>query len=215
MEQLWEKLKVHWQLLVIGGLVLALGSVIWLMMGNSAEVEEENSLDDLLAAQMDVAPEEEVEPTESKSVEPELFMVDVKGEVHVPGVYELPADGRVKDAIAMAEGLTDEANELAINFAQKVEDQMVIYVPHMDDDSGLPENTTTEAGEASGVTVININTASEQELMTLSGIGQAKAQQIIQYREENGLFDTPEDLMNVSGIGEKSFETLKDSIKVK
>lgn len=215
MEQLWEKLKVHWQLLVIGGLVLALGGVIWLMMGNSAEVEEENSLDDLLAAQMDAAPEEEVEPAEAKPVEPELFMVDVKGEVHVPGVYELPADGRVKDAIAMAEGLTDEANELAINFAQKVEDQMVIYVPHEDDDSGLPENTTTGAGEVSGATVININTASEQELMTLSGIGQAKAQQIIQYREENGLFDTPEDLMNVSGIGEKSFETLKDSIKVK
>lgn len=215
MEQLWEKLKVHWQLLVIGGLVLALGGVIWLMMGNSAEVEEENSLDDLLAAQMDLAPEEEVESAESKPVEPELFMVDVKGEVHAPGVYELPVDGRVKDAIAMAEGLTDEANELAINFAQKVEDQMVIYVPHMDDDSGLPENTTTGAGEASEATVININTASEQELMTLSGIGQAKAQQIIQYREENGLFDTPEDLMNVSGIGEKSFETLKDSIKVK
>lgn len=215
MEQLWEKLKVHWQLLVIGGLVLALGGVIWLMMGNSAEVEEENSLDDLLAAQMEVATEEEVERVESKSSEPELFMVDVKGEVHVPGVYELPADGRVKDAIAMAEGLTDEANELAINFAQKVEDQMVIYVPHEDDDSGLPENTTTGAGEASGATVININTASEQELMTLSGIGQAKAQQIIRYREENGLFDTPEDLMNVSGIGEKSFETLKDSIKVK
>lgn len=215
MEQLWEKLKVHWQLLVIGGLVLALGSVIWLMMGNSAEVEEENSLDDLLAAQMEVATEEEVERVESKSSEPELFMVDVKGEVHAPGVYELPADGRVKDAIAMAEGLTDEANELAINFAQKVEDQMVIYVPHEDDDSGLPENTTAGAGEASGATVININTASEQELMTLSGIGQAKAQQIIQYREENGLFDTPEDLMNVSGIGEKSFETLKDSIKVK
>lgn len=215
MEQLWEKLKVHWQLLVIGGLVLALGGVIWLTMGNSAEVEEENSLDDLLAAQMDVATEEEVEPAEAKPIEPELFMVDVKGEVHVPGVYELPADGRVKDAIAMAEGLTDEANELAINFAQKVEDQMVIYVPHMDNDSGLPENTTIGAGEASGATVININTASEQELMTLSGIGQAKAQQIIQYREENGLFDTPEDLMNVSGIGEKSFETLKDSIKVK
>ncbi|CAM2825739.1 helix-hairpin-helix domain-containing protein [Dolosigranulum pigrum] len=215
MEQLWEKLKVHWQLLVIGGLVLALGSVIWLMMGNSAEVEEENSLDDLLAAQMEVATEEEVERVESKSSEPELFMVDVKGEVHAPGVYELPTDGRVKDAIAMAEGLTDEANELAINFAQKVEDQMVIYVPHEDDDSGLPENTTTGAGEASGATVININTASEQELMTLSGIGQAKAQQIIQYREENGLFDTSEDLMNVSGIGEKSFETLKDSIKVK
>ena len=215
MEQLWEKLKVHWQLLVIGGLVLALGGVIWLMMGNSAEVEEENSLDDLLAAQMEVATEEEVERVESKSSEPELFMVDVKGEVHVPGVYELPADGRVKDAIAMAEGLTDEANELATNFSQKVEDQMVIYVPHEDDDSGLPENTTTGAGEASGAAVININTASEQELMTLSGIGQAKAQQIIQYREENGLFDTPEDLMNVSGIGEKSFETLKDSIKVK
>lgn len=215
MEQLWEKLKVHWQLLVIGGLVLALGGVIWLMIGNSAEVEEENSLDDLLAAQMDVAPEEEVESAESKPVEPELFMVDVKGEVHVPGVYELPADGRVKDAIAMAEGLTDEANELAINFAQKVEDQMVIYVPHIDDGAGTPEIATAGGGSDSGELAININTASEQELMTLSGIGQAKAQQIIQYREENGLFDTPEDLMNVSGIGEKSFETLKDSIKVK
>ncbi|RAN59148.1 hypothetical protein B8A40_02755 [Dolosigranulum pigrum] len=215
MEQLWEKLKVHWQLLVIGGLVLALGGVIWLMMGNSAEVEEENSLDDLLAAQMEVATEEEVERVESKSSEPELFMVDVKGEVHVPGVYELPADGRVKDAIAMAEGLTDEANELAINFAQKVEDQMVIYVPHIDDGAGTPEIATAGGGSDSGELAININTASEQELMTLSGIGQAKAQQIIQYREENGLFDTPEDLMNVSGIGEKSFETLKDSIKVK
>lgn len=215
MEQLWEKLKVHWQLLVIGGLVLALGGVIWLMMGNSAEVEEENSLDDLLAAQMEVATEEEVERVESKSSEPELFMVDVKGEVHVPGVYELPADGRVKDVIAMAEGLTDEANELAINFAQKVEDQMVIYVPHIDDDAGAPEIATAGGGSDSGELAININTASEQELMTLSGIGQAKAQQIIQYREENGLFDTPEDLMNVSGIGEKSFETLKDSIKVK
>ncbi|WP_347300069.1 helix-hairpin-helix domain-containing protein [Dolosigranulum savutiense] len=215
MEQLWEKLKVHWQLFVIGGLVLVLGGVIWLLMSNSAEVEEENSLDDLLAAQMDVAPEEEVEPAESKSSEPELFMVDVKGEVHAPGVYELPADGRVKDAIAMAEGLTDEANELAINFAQKVEDQMVIYVPHIDDDAGTPEIAVAGAGSDSGELVVNINTATEQELMTLSGIGQAKAQQIIQYREENGLFDTPEDLMNVSGIGEKSFETLKDRIKVK
>ncbi|WP_347297554.1 helix-hairpin-helix domain-containing protein [Dolosigranulum savutiense] len=215
MEQLWEKLKVYWQLFVIGGLVLVLGGGIWLMMGNSAEVEEENSLDDLLAAQMDVAPEEEVEPAESKPVEPELFMVDVKGEVHAPGVYELPADGRVKDAIAMAEGLTDEANELAINFAQKVEDQMVIYVPHIDDDAGTPEIATAGAGSDSGELAVNINTATEQELMTLSGIGQAKAQQIIQYREENGLFDTPEDLMNVSGIGEKSFETLRDRIKVK
>lgn len=215
MEQLWEKLKVYWQLFVIGGLVLVLGGGIWLLMSNSAEVEEENSLDDLLAAQMDVAPEEEVEPAESKPVEPELFMVDVKGEVHVPGVYELPADGRVKDAIAMAEGLTDEANELAINFAQKVEDQMVIYVPHIDDDAGTPEIAVAGAGSDSGELVVNINTATEQELMTLSGIGQAKAQQIIQYREENGLFDVPEDLMNVSGIGEKSFETLKDSIKVK
>lgn len=215
MEQLWEKLKVYWQLFVIGGLVLVLGGGIWLMMGNSAEVEEENSLDDLLAAQMDVAPEEEVEPAESKPVEPELFMVDVKGEVHAPGVYELPADGRVKDAIAMAEGLTDEANELAINFAQKVEDQMVIYVPHIDDDAGTPEIATAGAGSDSGELAVNINTATEQELMTLSGIGQAKAQQIIQYREENGLLDTPEDLMNVSGIGEKSFETLRDRIKVK
>ena len=82
---------------------------------------------------------------------------------------------------------------------------------------GTPEDIADHSKglDVSGATVININTASEQELMTLSGIGQAKAQQIIQYREENGLFDTPEDLMNVSGIGEKSFETLKDSIKVK
>lgn len=178
------------------------------------------------------ATEESVEPfinqpiEEEKSGEevPELIepvedtnwvMVDIKGFVNQPGVYEVLSTSRVQDVVELAGGVTAEANLLTINLAQKVQDQMVIYVGGEDDQELISSNEATEEIEGgSAQAVININLASKEELMQLNSIGEVKAESIIQYREENGPFNTIEDLMNVSGIGEKTFENLKENLTV-
>lgn len=134
--------------------------------------------------------------------------IDVKGEVKSPGVYEIAIDSRVEEVINLAGGFTKQANQSVINLAQKVHDEMIILVPKVGD-------TVIEGGEESaGSGKINLNYASQDEIEELNGIGPSKAQAIIQYREENGLFQTIEDVLNVSGIGEKTLENMKDSIQV-
>ncbi|MFE8696756.1 helix-hairpin-helix domain-containing protein [Cytobacillus sp. FJAT-53684] len=143
-------------------------------------------------------------------------IVDVKGAVRKPGVYEAESDERVIDMINKAGGLTETADEAKINFAIRVEDEMVIYVPEVGEEMEQVEGTVTAAGsteQADGK--ININTADESQLQTLPGIGPAKAAAIIEFRDKSGPFKAIEDLKMISGIGEKSFEKLQDSIKVK
>lgn len=164
------------------------------------------------------------EPTKTESNE--KVIVDVKGAVKYPGVYELTVNDRVIDAINQAGGYTKNADSSTINHAQKLQDEMVIYVPKKGEDvseklQAIQSQPTTISSTSSGGTSsseslkVNINTANETELTTLSGIGPSKAKAIISYREENGPFKTIEDIKNVSGIGEKTFEKLKDSITVK
>ena len=135
--------------------------------------------------------------------------VDVKGEVNSPGVYETTAGTRVEDVIKLAGGFTKNANQVVINLAQKVHDEMIILVPKIGDPvvSGAEGSVSTEKK-------IRINYAPQEEMEKLNGIGPSKAQAIIQYREENGLFQTIEDLLEVSGIGEKTLENMKDSIQI-
>ena len=143
-------------------------------------------------------------------------IVDVKGAVRKPGVYEAESDERVIDMINKAGGLTETADEAKINFAIRVEDEMVIYVPEVGEEMEQVEGTVTAASsteQADGK--ININTADESQLQTLPGIGPAKAAAIIEFRDKSGPFKAIEDLKMISGIGEKSFEKLQDSIKVK
>ena len=131
-------------------------------------------------------------------------MVYVCGEVNDPGVYHLPNKSRVCDAIESAGGMTDDAGRDFWNLASEVYDGQMIYVPTKEEvESGsVPkqdtENTDVSSGDSSK---ININTASKEELMTLAGIGESKADNIIKYRQENGSFSAVEDLTNVSGIG--------------
>lgn len=145
-------------------------------------------------------------------------IVDVKGAVKFPGVYELTSEDRIIDAIQKAGGYLDEADSKYINHAQKLQDEMVIYIPKkgesIEEQSTIPMIPQTGSVASKKEHRVNINTADESELTTLSGIGPSKAQAIIQYREEHGNFKKPEDLKNVSGIGEKTFEKLKDSITV-
>lgn len=133
-------------------------------------------------------------------------MVDIKGQVKNPGVYESTNDKRVKDIISEAGGLLSEADTSSINLSQKLKDQMVIIVNKKGERStNIPQNKKD---------VVNINSATIEELQKISGIGKSKAQAIIDYRDNKGEFKTKDDLMKVKGIGKGIFEKIKDKIEV-
>lgn len=142
--------------------------------------------------------------------------VEVKGAVSSPGVYELPVDARVKNVLDIAV-LSDKADLMTVNQSAKLTDEMVIYIPY---EGEIDENTVLDLVEgASGETessseLVNINTAGIEELTTLNGIGEKKAQAILTYREEQGLFGTLDDIKNIPGIGDKTFENLKPYITI-
>ena len=139
-----------------------------------------------------------------------VVLVDVKGAVVAPGVYEINSNGRVKDVIKKAGGFLEDADQVQLNLASKVVDEMVIYVPIVGEvtSSSVSEKPSVESQ------LVSINSADLNELQELPGIGPAKAEAIVQFREDNGGFTAIEELMNISGIGEKTFEKLKDLITV-
>lgn len=157
-----------------------------------------------------VVEEDENDNEEIREKEPEYIMADVKGAVVKPGVYELKSDARVKDIITRAGGFLEEADQTQLNLAGKVVDEMMIYVPVRGEGAGDSEVSSVEANNG----LISINKATLSELQELPGIGPAKAEAIIAYREETGGFSTIDDLKEISGIGEKTFEKLKDLITV-
>lgn len=146
-----------------------------------------------------------VEPAENTQ-----WMVDIKGEVKNPGVYTMEKDARVLDVIVTANGLTEQADEDQVNLAERIYDEMVIYIPKIgESDTEYPVTQRSLNEQSTGV---RINQATKEEIETLNGIGPSKAEAIIVYREENGPFQSAEDLLNISGIGEKTLENLKDDI---
>ena len=137
--------------------------------------------------------------------------VHICGAVINPGVYQAPAGTRVYQALELAGGSSDDAYLSGINLADKLADGQKVYIPSEGENAeGI---LSTDSGDVQSV-MININTASEAELMTLPGIGQSRANDIINYREKNGLFESIDDIMKVSGIKEAAFEKIKDLIKV-
>ena len=147
--------------------------------------------------------------------EPEMIMVDVSGAVKEPKVVELPADSRVTDAIAAAGGLTDDADTVQINQAAFLNDGEKIYVPKKGEDTSslaVASGASTYSASASGK--VDINTATSEELQTLNGIGPVTAEKILKYRSDVGYFKSIEDIKNVDGIGDKTYENLKEYITV-
>jgi competence protein ComEA len=152
------------------------------------------------------------------SEQEEKIVIDVKGAVTSPGVYEAELGDRVIDMINKAGGLLETADQNNINFALKVVDEMVLYIPVVGEQqsqgmtankAGVSQTNLADEGK------INLNKATKADLETLTGIGPAKADAIIEYRETKGPFKTIEDLMEISGFGEKTFEKLKENITVK
>ena len=131
--------------------------------------------------------------------------VFVCGAVKNPGVYELTQGSRAFEAIVAAGGFAEDAAENEVNQAEILKDEMKLYIPTWQEFERQQEEESDK---------ININKASQADLMTIPGVGEAKANQIIQYREENGSFQNIEDIMLISGIKEGLFNKIKDYIKV-
>lgn len=144
------------------------------------------------------------------------ILVNVVGAVPRPGLYELPEGSRVHDAVDAAGGLLADADASSINLAAPLDDGELLAIPFVGGSEQL--TTRSEAGLATEEPInsdlINLNTATIEELDNLPGIGPTTAQKIIDYRTENGPFQQIEDLLNVSGIGPSTFEQLKDLITV-
>lgn len=160
--------------------------------------------------------EKKTDSTEQRQ-ESVQIQVYVCGAVKAPGVYTLPEGSRVYEAVAMAGGLLETADEKALNQARLLTDGEQVTVFTADEvesgEAAADSREETGTGEKNGQKV-NINTADENTLMTIPGIGESRARAIIAYREENGKFASVEEIMKIDGIKEKMFEKIKDSITV-
>lgn len=157
-----------------------------------------------------------LEPQDESASQPEEIVVDVKGAVKQPGIYHLPAGARVFQAIEAAGGTTEEADESLLNLADFLSDGMAVIVPMQGEaPHELLQMTAGSAGDSPSGSKVNVNRATEAELQTLTGIGPSKAAAIIRDREENGPFETVDELTRVSGIGEKTLENIRDDVTVR
>lgn len=158
--------------------------------------------------------EENKEETEEK----EKIKVHIAGSVVSEGIVELEEGARVADAIDKVGGTTPDANMNQVNLAYKLEDGQKIYIPNQNEEEYKitegKEGIQTNEDINKNNELININTATQTELELLPGIGPSTATKIIDYREENGEFETIDDIKNVPGIGEAKYETIKNSITV-
>lgn len=206
---------------IISSLIVIFGIILYFIFGSSQP--QEANVQPIQKIQETQTPLEKEKPKiEPQQLVSTAVIVDVKGAVKKPGIYELDPNARVMDAISLAGGYISTADRNGINLAAKLQDEMVIYVPKKGENKDnpiiqSPASSPTGQQNSSGSeaqSVVNINTADETQLQTLSGIGPAKAQAIISYRTDTGLFQTIEDLKKVTGFGEKTFERLQSSITV-
>ena len=191
--------------------------IIGIIIVKQFDTEEKESLE-LISI------EEETEQ-DNKSIEEEedyKIVVHITGEVEKEGIIEIKEGGRISDAIDAAGGLTKEADLERVNLAYELEDGQKIYIPNKNDKDieeyvteGVDDIVLPDELSNMGDGLININKADLEELQELDGIGEALAENIIAYRENNGKFKNIEDIKNVSGIGDSKYEKIKDSIKIK
>lgn len=162
----------------------------------------------------------DVTKADEQNTTQQVIYVYVCGKVNSPGVYELPEGTRVYKAIEAAGGATEEAALENLNLADVVSDKSRIYIPGINEEYNINDNSSsvvtdnTANSSNSAGSCVNINVASKNELMTLPGIGEAKALAIISYRETQGKFTCIEDVMKVSGIKNAAYEKIKDYISV-
>lgn len=218
-EDLIEKAK-QYKIALGLGLLGAIVAGFILLQGRDQGVTDVQQLTEQTSSSSSYKDEKSNKSNEISQAETEdqLVTVDVKGAVKKPGVYQLQSNSRVHDALEKAGGLTDEADLKSVNQAQKLSDEAVVYVAKVGENAvdvttSAPASATSGTGQAKSA-LVNLNTATEADFQTISGIGQKRAQDIIAYREANGRFKSVDDLKNVSGIGAKTLEKLKEYVTV-
>lgn len=217
--------------LILSGVVILMmiiaGVMVYLFGDKKEEVVEDVIKEEVAV----VEPKEEV--LEEKKEE--SITIDIKGEVKTPGVYELPLNSRVIDAINISGGLTNKADTSDINLSKILKDENVIVISNkysnqttkytkketsvVNNASTSKDNVVSSSNSSDTNTnktndKVSINTATKEQLMNLNGIGESKANDIIAYRNQNGLFKSIEDIKKVSGIGDKLFDKIKDNITI-
>lgn len=197
---------------------------LWYFMKTGVLTKEQEQRE--LISVLEAGAEETVTPMVSKenSEEPQEkkgeLVVYVCGAVNEPGIYTLPENSRLYEALAMAGGFSAEADPAYHNLARSIADGERIYILSYEETKELTtvEQIDGENGEHTqqgNISLINLNTATAEQLTSLPGIGEAKASNILEYRKKVGKFTAIEEIMNVSGIGEAMFEKIKDKIMVK
>ncbi|MDK2843635.1 MULTISPECIES: ComEA family DNA-binding protein [Enterococcus] len=221
MQNWWRKIKT-WQLVVgVCGIVL-LGIAVFLLVTQQEKEDKELLIETLSTTEVTVDTKKEQEQANNESKSTKIY-VDISGAVKQPGVYQLPEGSRLFDLLKQAGGLTEDAAIQTVNQAMIIQDQQKIIIltqnqaqsidtENINNNGHLEEKSDEKSSKEAGK--ININQADLTQLQQLSGIGEKKAQAIIDYRNENGSFKTIEDLAKVTGIGEKTVEKLRDSITI-
>lgn len=179
---------------------------LFLTAGCSAKTEEKINFEE----------EKQEVPQKDSEADKDVLYVDVCGQVQHPGVYELPPESRVYQAIEAAGGMTTGAAASGLNQAQKLEDGQQVYVPSGEElqqaagDQGQPAGAGMQTDDGK----VSLNTGTKEELMTLTGIGEVRAEAILRYREDKGRFRSVEELMEIEGIKDGVFQKIKDQIKI-
>lgn len=202
---------------LIIGLIIALVALIANNFIDHKEDDFSDSKISLFSSDDEFEETEETKEDSNQTQASETIKVHIAGEINKEGVYEVNNGDRLDDLVKRAGGLTKDANSKKINLAMKLEDQMKIYIPSIydfeDETSSSNDNILISDKPSTEIEKININKASKEELMTLPNIGEKRANAIIEYRE-NSPFEKIEDIKNVTGIGEKFYQSLKDLITV-
>lgn len=221
MQNWWRKIKI-WQLIVGTCGVFLLGIAVFLLVTQQEKEDKELLIETSSTTEVTVDTKKEQEQANNKSKSSKIY-VDISGAVKHPGVYQLTQGARLFDLLKQAGGLTEDAAIQTVNQAMIIQDQQKIIIltqaqaesldtESINNNGNLEEKSDKKSPKEAGK--ININQADLTQLQQLSGIGEKKAQSIIDYRNENGSFKTIEDLAKVTGIGEKTVEKLRDSITI-
>lgn len=205
----WVEDHVSWKVI---GMALVIVAVVAFCGGNLYQEWRAESEGLTLVKEEAVASEEAAASASEETPASGEVVVHIAGAVSAPGVYTLPADSRVDDAVRAA-GATADADLSQLNLAQKLADGQKITVPAAGE-TPAPADNAAPSDSSQSDALININTATQEELETLPSIGEVRAQAIIAYREEHGGFRTTDELMEVSGIGEKIFADISPHITV-